>query len=815
MNHIVSLFVEPTHCLKKENMIKKYCLLIASILALITAVSAQTARVQIIHNSPDPDVAVMDLYVNGALQTAGYSYHEATGFVTVDSDFSIGLAFPGSNGPQDVVLSYPFTLLANSTNIFVINGVTNPLYQPLQPLSVYHFDEAIEAATNPSGTAFNFFNGSTDVGTVDLLESELIQLTAFDDVGYGDFSEYLELFTADYELSVFNAAADFSYASYAAPFSAYGWAGEAITVVSSGFINQANNPGGQPLSLWAAPASGGMMTELPLNELNLIASVQFIHNAADVNIETLDVLVNGQLLVDDIQFRHATSFLHMPAAQPITVEVVSADGDPLGMPFSFDTQLVSGEEYLMVLSGQSSASDYSPYVPFHLMVLGDAKSSSGNANEVAMCLVHSATDAGIVDVNDITDGNESLFNDINYGEITAYGSFTTQEYAISLTNATGSFEVGSYLADFTAAGGEAFALVASGFLDPATNNNGADFGLWLADADGGAMTQLPGIPETPVFAQVQWIHGSSDQMLANIDVYVNGELAIASFSFAEATGFVEVQVNESVLVEIYPAGSVGLENLIFSQQFDFLENENFQAVLSGIMSETGYNPAPVANWLVLDAARIESTTQSTTDVRFVHVSTDAGALDINELATTVNVLATDLNFEEFTAYQGFDASENIGVEAVQAGGSFQFGQWLVPLQSLELAGEAVVIFASGFFNVANNSGGNAFQLYLVRNNGSVIPLGIFTGTNDLNGLEAIQVFPNPADDFIRMRLVDFMQAGMCELTITGLAGNVVHRQNFYGSSDELIDVSKLSEGVYALELASPQKRISTKLMVAH
>lgn len=796
-------------------MIKKCYLLSVLILTLFSDVAAQNARVQIIHNSPDPDVVVMDLYVNDELVSAGFSYHEATAFFTVAVDFSIGLALPGSAGPQDILMSYPFTLLQDSKNIFVINGVTNPIYQPFEPLSVYQLNTASEVATNPSGTTFTFFNGATDIGTVDLLETELIQLPAFDDVGYGDFTEYLELFTADYELSVFNASADFSYASYAAPFSAYGWAGEAVTVVSSGFINQANNPGGLPVSLWATTASGGLMTELPLNELNLFASVQFIQNSADVDLTSLDILVNGQLLVDDIQFRHATSFIPVPAAQPVTIEVLMNDGSSLPVPFSLITGLASGEEYLMVVAGQMTAQDYNPYVPLHMMVLENAKSSSGNPDEVAVCLVHAATDAGNIDLNDITSGNEVIVNNLNYGEFSTYGNFTTAQYELSLTDETGSLQIGSYVANFTDAGGAAFAIIASGFLNVNANSGGADFGLWLADANGGAMTELPGIPESPVFAYVQWMHTSSDPLLANIDVYVNGEFAINSFSYAEASGFLEVQVNEPVLVEIYPAGTTGADNLLLSQQIALTENGFYHASLAGIISDSGYNPAPPAQWVIMDEAIIESTVPTSTDIRYLHTATDAGDIDLNELTLTINPITGNLGYEEFTGYQSFDTSGDVGIAVLQAGGSFQFGQWLLPLQSAQMAGEAAVIFTGGFLNVANNSNGNAFQLYLVRNNGVVLPLEIYTGMDDLILPEGFNVYPNPANDLVRVQIDDFTKTGICELTITGITGNVLHRQKLNSSAFELVDVSALPEGVYTLQVAGMQQRLCTKLIVVH
>jgi len=56
--------------------------------------------------------------------------------------------------------------------------------------------------------------------------------------------------------------------------------------------------------------------------------------------------------------------------------------------------------------------------------------------------------------------------------------------------------------------GNSLVALASGFLNPANNSNGAAFGIWVALPTGGDLIQLPTVNATP--ARVQVIHNCSE-----------------------------------------------------------------------------------------------------------------------------------------------------------------------------------------------------------------------------------------------------------------------------------------------------------------
>ena len=59
------------------------------------------------------------------------------------------------------------------------------------------------------------------------------------------------------------------------------------------------------------------------------ARLQIIHNAADPALDMVDVYVNGQLQLDDFQFRSATPFINVPGGVLIDVPDPSCGKDNL------------------------------------------------------------------------------------------------------------------------------------------------------------------------------------------------------------------------------------------------------------------------------------------------------------------------------------------------------------------------------------------------------------------------------------------------------------------------------------------------------
>ncbi|OYQ43347.1 hypothetical protein CHU92_03530, partial [Flavobacterium cyanobacteriorum] len=140
-------------------------------------------------------------------------------------------------------------------------------------------------------------------------------------------------------------------------------------------------------------------------------------------------------------------------------------------------------------------SGYSPNQAFQLYPYALGREEADTATNTDVLVFHGATDAPAVDV--VAEGAGVIVNDITYGNYIAnYLELPTDNYTLNVTTADGTTVVASYSAPLETLDyeGDAITILASGFLNPANNSNGPEFGLWAATAAGGPLLQLPQIP---------------------------------------------------------------------------------------------------------------------------------------------------------------------------------------------------------------------------------------------------------------------------------------------------------------------------------
>ncbi|MFM8374152.1 MAG: DUF4397 domain-containing protein, partial [Bacteroidota bacterium] len=91
------------------------------LLASVSSV-AQTARVQIIHNSPEP---VVDIYAGNDLLLDNFAFRTATPFIDVPAgvQINIGVAGENSTSSADAIANFPVEFEAGRTYVVVAGGV--------------------------------------------------------------------------------------------------------------------------------------------------------------------------------------------------------------------------------------------------------------------------------------------------------------------------------------------------------------------------------------------------------------------------------------------------------------------------------------------------------------------------------------------------------------------------------------------------------------------------------------------------------------------------------------------------------------------
>ncbi|MAN59282.1 MAG: hypothetical protein CMC08_05545, partial [Flavobacteriaceae bacterium] len=302
----------------------KNLILLVLTLGMIQALLAQTASVQVIHNSADALAAEVDVYVNSDLALDDFAFRTATEFLELPAGVQIELSVaPGnSTSVNDALLTVPVTLMANENYVVVANGIVSASgYNPAPPLSLDLYPMAKTEAATATNTEILVHHGSTDAPTVDIVETGAGAGTVIDNISYPEFEGYLDLPTADYVIAVTDETGSVTVASYDLPLETLGLDGAAVTAVASGFLDPSSNSDGPAFGIWVATAAGGPLVQLP----TATAQVQVIHNSPDALAEEVDVYVDGALALDDFAFRTATPFINLNAG--VEIELAVAPGN--------------------------------------------------------------------------------------------------------------------------------------------------------------------------------------------------------------------------------------------------------------------------------------------------------------------------------------------------------------------------------------------------------------------------------------------------------------------------------------------------------
>jgi hypothetical protein len=509
--------------------------------------SAQTARLQVIHNCADLAAASVDVYVNGNLAVPDFAFRSATPFIDLPSsvDLDVAIAPGNSTSAADAIFNQTINLASGETYIAVASGTVSPSgYTPATPFTLEIYSGARETAQG-SGTDVLALHGSTDAPTVDVFESAVVSTTIIDDFSYGDFAGYLELPTLDFTLQVRTADNSTIVAAYAAPLQTLGLQGAALTVLASGFLNPAANSNGPAFGLWVALPSGGALVELPSAPIPT-ARIQAIHNSADAAAAQVDVYLNGALLVNDFAFRTATPFVDVQAGVDLTLSIAPANSMSVADAIAnFSYNLPEGGSFVLVANGIVSPNGYSPATPFDIYVAADARESAqGSGTDVLV--FHGCTDAPTVDVFESAVVSTTIVDDISYGEFAGYLELPTLDFTLQVRTADGLTTVATYAAPLQTLGlqGAALTVLASGFLNPANNSNGAGFGLWAALPSGGALVELPiatSVEEqSPIRAVNAWPNPAFDRITLDVDAIADGS---ADVLLMDATGRAAMAIN--------------------------------------------------------------------------------------------------------------------------------------------------------------------------------------------------------------------------------------------------------------------------------
>ncbi|MDP3461237.1 MAG: DUF4397 domain-containing protein, partial [Bacteroidales bacterium] len=585
----------------------------------------------------------------------------------------------------------------------------------------------------------------------------------------------------------------------------------------SGFLNPANNNDGEAFGLYVALASGGDLIALPQVDITT-ARVQVIHNSADAAAEVVDVWLNDILLIDDFTFRTATPFIDAPAGVEFTIAILPSDSESPENPiWSNNYTLAGNEKYILVANGLVVEANYDPFVPFDIYVYAMGREVATNTMNTDVLVFHGSTDAPTVDVVEVGVGAGTIVDDLTYGDFDGYLELPTLDFSLQVRNAAGTDVVAQYAAPLATLGLDdaAISVIASGFLNPANNNDGEAFGLYVALASGGDLIALPQVDITT--ARVQVIHNSADAAAEVVDVWLNDILLIDDFTFRTATPFIDAPAGVEFTIAILPSDSESPENPIWSNNYTLAGNKKYILVANGLVVEANYDPFIPFDIYVYAMGREVATNTMNTDVLVFHGSTDAPTVDVVEVGVGAGTIVDNLEYGVFADYLELPTDDYI-LDVRDETGTVTVATYSAPLETLGLFGYSASVVASGFLNPSNNNNGASFGLYAVlATGGELIPLPVVTSVleNESNDL-SISAFPVPARDVININM-QLEKNSNVNIEMYNLLGNIVYQFNsgmlMAGSQTDKIDVSNFAEGMYLVRVTTGTSTLTTKVKI--
>ena len=282
---------------------KQFTLTLCALLLGAAFAAAQTARVQVIHNAPNPTV---DVYVNGALAIDNFAFRTARPFLDLPAGLPLSIAVAPENSASvaDAIATFPATFESGKKYAVTASGIVG---STTTPFTLITDANALEVAAAPTKVSVNVLHGAPDAPAVDVVVRTGPKVVA--NLAYGEFTPYLSLDPGVYYLDVKPAGSNAIVGTFKADLSTF--AGRSLRVMASGLLS-----GSPSFGLYAVAADGTVL-ELPNTP---VARVQVLHNSPD---QTVDVWANDTKLLDDFKFLTATPFIYVPAEVPLNLGVAA------------------------------------------------------------------------------------------------------------------------------------------------------------------------------------------------------------------------------------------------------------------------------------------------------------------------------------------------------------------------------------------------------------------------------------------------------------------------------------------------------------
>lgn len=312
------------------------------------------------------------------------------------------------------------------------------------------------------------------------------------------------------------------------------------------------------------------------------------------------------------------------------------------------------------------------------------------------------------------------------------------------------------------------------------------------------------------FARVQIIHNSADPLVDTVDIFVNGTLLLEDVAFRQATPFMDVPAGVDLDFVVAPAGEA-IENGVGPVSVNFDPDGTYVVVAAGNVGDSGFDPVQPFGLYAFAAGQEQAGTAENTDVLVFHGSADAPVVSIWETAIVDDEIIGDFAFGDFAGYLEL-ATQDYILEVRDASGETTVAAYEAPLSTLDLAGKAIVVVASGYLTPENNNDGEAFGLYVaLAGGGELIELPIYqddTNVSDIINVD-LKLYPNPVSSILNIETNELIE----ELHVIDMLGQVVYTTAVNGLSHS-INLNQVHTGIYFVKIKTQAGTITRKVQVS-
>lgn len=793
-------------------MRKIYCQFMLLVFVIVAPLMVHSqAKVQFIHTSADVTLDSVDVYINKSKALDDFKYGYASEFMTGPSGVPliIDICDATSTSPEFPLYTTTTVLQSGSKYLAISNGMLDATgYDPFQPFSVTITGLGKELANVATNTDVLFYHGSTDAPPFDIFETGVGVGQLANNLLYNAFDGYNELLTSDYAIELRDSANTQMLYNYQLNLQTLGLQSKAVVALTTGFVNPSANNNGHEFGMKLALPAGGELITLPVVPTPM-ASMQMIHNAADLSLQNVDIWINNKKFVSNFKFRNALPFSDIEAEQATEIKFLPPNSTGTETPFfTYNVTFTDTKKYVLVFNGISAQSGYSPIKPLTVYSFDEAQTTANQPTNTAMLFFHGATDGPAID---IVDNNQIvLVDNLGYGVYDGYNEVVTVDYIFDVKDQAGAV-LGRYLALLGTDNlfGKSIVVLASGFVNPGSNSNGPAFGLFYVTPEGGVFTPMP-IYTEPVTAEIQFIHNSADAMLSTVDIWLNDGLIDDDITYKRASSFHTINAGTELKISVLSASSTSHENPIVSKLFTPESGKKYLVFLDGIASTTGYDPIKPVALSIYNDAQINASTPGKIDVLFHHGGTDADMFSVYDM--NIGLVCNIVDFGGTNGY--YTLNEGSYYFNLINSDNSVFKSFEAPLADLGFTNKTATLVVSGFLNPANNSNGQPFAMYAIAGTG-----GAFTALNDITGTPELSdnadftLSPNPSRGKTHLSMHN-SSVRQVQVMVYDLTGNkVLDLANQNPANGISIDTQDLKEGLYFVKVKADGFQITRKLSV--